>query len=156
MKISCPNCGHHYEVEEEFAGMSVDCSSCGKPFTVVIPEKTKRCPMCGEEILAVAKKCKHCGEYLDQVSRQIAGSNPSYNVDRVSYTLVGLFLGCIGIHNFMDGNTRSGFGKIIIAVLALFFLIVWGVRGIPAVMSGLLGTAVWTILDLIKGPTEIR
>lgn len=39
MKISCPNCGHHYEVEEEFAGMSVDCSSCGKPFTVVIPEK---------------------------------------------------------------------------------------------------------------------
>ena len=30
MKISCPNCGHHYEVEEEFAGMSVDCSSCGK------------------------------------------------------------------------------------------------------------------------------
>lgn len=112
--------------------------------------------MCGEEILAVAKKCKHCGEYLDQVSRQIAGSKPSYNVDRVSYTLVGLFLGCIGIHNFMDGNTRSGFGKIIIAVLALFFLIVWGVRGIPAVMSGLLGTAVRTILDLIKGPTEIR
>ena len=27
--------------------------------------ETKNCPYCGEEILAVAKKCKHCGEWLD-------------------------------------------------------------------------------------------
>ena len=25
-----------------------------------------KCPYCGEEILAVAKKCKHCGEWLDE------------------------------------------------------------------------------------------
>lgn len=29
-------------------------------------EETKRCPYCGEEILAVAKKCKHCGEWLKE------------------------------------------------------------------------------------------
>lgn len=29
-------------------------------------KETKRCPYCGEEILAVAKKCKHCGEWLDK------------------------------------------------------------------------------------------
>ena len=27
-------------------------------------EQTKRCPYCGEKILATAKKCKHCGEWL--------------------------------------------------------------------------------------------
>ena len=29
------------------------------------PDKYKNCPMCGEEILSVAKKCKHCHEYLE-------------------------------------------------------------------------------------------
>jgi hypothetical protein len=28
-------------------------------------EEVKRCPYCGEEILIAAKKCKHCGEWLN-------------------------------------------------------------------------------------------
>ena len=40
--------------------------------TAAIPQQltdsrqTKPCPYCGEEILAVAKKCKHCGEWLKE------------------------------------------------------------------------------------------
>jgi hypothetical protein len=29
-------------------------------------ELFKDCPFCGEQIRAVAKKCKHCGEFLDR------------------------------------------------------------------------------------------
>jgi hypothetical protein len=28
-------------------------------------DATKNCPMCGEQILAVAVKCRYCGAYLD-------------------------------------------------------------------------------------------
>lgn len=33
-------------------------------------QEIKRCPYCGEEILTVAKKCKHCGEWLDNADEQ--------------------------------------------------------------------------------------
>ena len=32
---------------------------------VVKQANTKQCPYCGEEILEVARKCKHCSEWLD-------------------------------------------------------------------------------------------
>jgi hypothetical protein len=35
--------------------------------TAMAPAKLRRCPFCAEEILAEAKKCKHCGEFIDQV-----------------------------------------------------------------------------------------
>ena len=32
---------------------------------LVSKRETQNCPFCGEEILVIARKCKHCGEFLD-------------------------------------------------------------------------------------------
>jgi predicted Zn-ribbon and HTH transcriptional regulator len=31
-------------------------------------EEMKACPLCGESILVVAKKCKHCGSMIDEAA----------------------------------------------------------------------------------------
>ena len=33
-------------------------------------EETKKCPYCGEEILATAIKCKYCKEWLDENKKE--------------------------------------------------------------------------------------
>jgi len=43
-----------------------------------VMEEKKLCPYCGEEILAVAKKCKHCGEWLDKKESVETRIEPQY------------------------------------------------------------------------------
>jgi hypothetical protein len=42
------------------------------PALAPAPPETRPCPFCGEPILAIAKKCKHCGEMLDPALRAAA------------------------------------------------------------------------------------
>jgi uncharacterized membrane protein YvbJ len=39
--------------------------------------ETKQCPYCSEEILETAKKCKHCGEYIDGELRKARAASSS-------------------------------------------------------------------------------
>ncbi len=95
--INCPHCSQTLEVPDELLGQTVECPSCNGSFQLPAPQpaaappprkkpiartppaassgagKTMPCPMCGEDILAVAKKCKHCGSMLD-------GSSPAQDV----------------------------------------------------------------------------
>lgn len=58
----CEKCGSNISSKAEI------CSNCGHemiaPIVRSVRAATRACPFCAETILAAAKKCKHCGEFL--------------------------------------------------------------------------------------------
>src|SRR5271156_3537863 len=99
-QITC-FCGNRFLITDQQLAAPVNCPACKRPLQPVVStdqpapttpspvpesapatpveaaaEATKRCPFCGEVILAIAKKCKHCGEFLDRATPP-DGATPS-------------------------------------------------------------------------------
>lgn len=74
-------------------------------------KKTKECPFCWEEILETAKKCKHCGEFLDKEENNISDKEEFnfeekiYKKDRTAKIVVILFWGLIAGFFFAFGSS---------------------------------------------------
>ncbi len=87
--VSCPSCGTKLKAPDSAAGRKLACPKCKAAVPVPAdppppavadarslavaasppappPAATKPCPFCAEPIAAAARKCKHCGERLDE------------------------------------------------------------------------------------------
>jgi hypothetical protein len=106
------------------------------------------CPNCGTALGAGTAFCSKCGQQVAaapnppgqavqtpviQVVQQVATANPPKT--RVAYILLGLFLGCFGVHNFYAGYAGRGIAQLLITVLTLG----WG-----AVITG-----PWALIEII-------
>ena len=154
MKIKCPSCKAEYEM----AGNQVDrkfiCSNCNTKFIIrsqefpiqaadmktsveIVNDLRKHCPFCDELISVNAKKCKHCGVFLDAERHKnetpvIINNNINNMVNRSSksrgtYIILAIFLGLLGIHNFYAGYTLTGLIQLVLTCtgIAVPFVVVW-------------------------------
>jgi hypothetical protein len=157
----CPHCGGTVGNGPALAGTVVQCPFCSGQFQMpnlaaqvalsppvaafataqiitasLATDDYTECPMCGESIRTVAKRCKHCGETLDPVLRRAEeaerlaerlSDRGSVNVNtkvvvvdrsRREYTgdvggavvveIILGFLGIFGVGHFMNGNVGNG------------------------------------------------
>ena len=111
----CKNCG---EVMNDNQAI---CVKCG----VKTGEGNAFCANCGAPMAAEAEVCLNCG-----VAVKKAAANDFGGKDKTTMIIICLFLGGLGIHNFMMGETKKGVVKIVAslcfglgAILALIDLI---------------------------------
>lgn len=93
----CRACG------EEMNENQAICLKCG----VKKGEGTAYCSNCGQPMNPAAEVCLNCGVAAKKAGEQYAGQ------DKMVMALVCFFLGGIGIHNFMMGETKKGIVKIV-------------------------------------------
>jgi TM2 domain-containing membrane protein YozV len=82
----------------------------------IAAETNVKCPFCAEVIAAAAKKCKHCGEFLDESLQNARMPTPRSNglsvspneKTKVTAGLLAIFLGGLGMHKFYLGRVGQG------------------------------------------------
>ena len=98
----CKNCG------ESLNDNQAICLKCG----VKTSDGRDFCANCGNAVNPNADVCLNCGVALKK-----AGATGDYlnGKDKIVMALICFFLGGLGIHNFMLGETKKGVMKIVLS-----------------------------------------
>ena len=110
-----------------------------------------KCQYCGNEVAPGCQNCPSCGaaspqpvqqQPMNAPGGQFAQQMPNVPAgyeqkSRTVYILLGLFLGCFGIHNFYAGYNTRGLIQLLITV----FL---GVLAFPLIIVSL-----WALIELL-------
>jgi len=107
----CKNCGEAINANQAI------CVKCG----VKVGDGASFCANCGQVVQPNAEVCMSCGVAVKKANDKLNGQ------DKTVMILICLFLGGLGIHNFMMGETKKGIFRIIMSCFcgigAIFALI---------------------------------
>ncbi len=115
----CRNCGNEMNNE------AVVCVKCGVP----AGKGNNYCPNCGVETHPDAVICVQCGVGFIKPEDEVAVGEKS----KLAAGLLGIFLGCFGVHNFYLGFTGKAVGQLLLGTLGSLAC------GIGPVVSGIWG-----------------
>ncbi len=96
----CKNCG------EAMNDNQAICLKCG----VKTGDGAGFCANCGQPVAPNADVCLSCGVAINK-----GNANYLNGKDKVTIALICFFLGGLGIHNFMLGETKKGVVKIVLS-----------------------------------------
>lgn len=112
----CKNCGQPYVTDQ-----AVMCVKCGAQKGV----GNNYCPNCGQPTPPGSQVCMHCG-----IALNAATYGPVGGKSKVAAGILGIFLGCFGVHNFYLGYTGKAVAQLLITLLTC---------GIGSIVSGIWG-----------------
>ena len=115
----------------------------------------KFCTNCGQELEADAKFCYNCGKKtVEDASKNINininnNSNNNQNdgyvpKNKIAAGLLGIFLGCFGVHNFYLGYNSKAVAQLLITILSCgvlsFVSGIWGLIEGILILTGSINT----------------
>lgn len=124
----CTNCGEQMEDNQAV------CTKCG----FAKGTENKYCKNCGAEVEPQQAICTKCGYSIND-EKQLETSNQIGGQDKTVIILVAVFIGTLGVHNFMMGETKKGVFKLILSLVGGWLC------GI-----GILVSLIFTIMDIVK------
>lgn len=97
-----------------------------------VDKMAKYCSNCGKELEKGAEFCGNCGKKITENKVKVEGEivGNSQPKSKIAAGLLGIFLGCFGVHNFYLGYTGKAVAQLLITVLSCFVLsfasAIWG------------------------------
>lgn len=99
----CRNCGQQYVADD-----AVMCVKCGAQKGT----GNNFCPNCGQPTQPNSQVCLNCGVSL-------AAYGPKSSKSKLCAGLLGIFLGCFGVHNFYLGYTSKAVIQLVVTIVGI-------------------------------------
>ena len=103
----------------------------------------KYCSNCGAELKEGADICLKCGKIINN-SRNFEGNKDPNAKSKIAAGILGILLGCFGVHNFYLGYTSKAVAQLLITILSCFILspvsAIWGLIEGIMILTGNIDT----------------
>lgn len=132
----CKNCGEQMNDNAQF------CIKCG----VAKGVGNQYCANCGKPVNPNQAVCLNCGCQLNGPVKAKGGNAANGGTDgksKVTAGLLGIFLGCFGVHNFYLGYTKKAVIQVCVSGIAI--LLSCCTFGITLIAT--LGISIWGLVE---------